>query len=171
MPKSVVQERVVVDRVSACIPDVSDSSLFLSISSIFISSSIYQIEILVYILDTAHSDYIHSAQMVRFKNRHILVEFLSPAALRSTISDTSVLPPQGLNPPDINGNGNDNDDEDTLPLLPVMPFLIPSPDPQNRLNLGDESGKAIYAAVKQMIVDVFGDEGLGRIASSFKGEW
>ena len=41
---------------------------------------------------------------------------------------------------------------------------------KSRLNLGDDGGSVIYRAVRGSIQEVYGDEGWGRVASSFKGE-
>ena len=119
--------------------------------------------------------------MVRFKNRHLLVEFLSPQSLSSTFNIAGQSGQADLGPnslaDDADEDDNDNDDEDEddddgdgeLPLLPAVPFLVPTTEEGSRLKLGDESGSVIYRAIKQSILDVFGDEGWGRVSSSFKG--
>jgi ribonuclease P/MRP protein subunit POP5 len=57
-----------------------------------------------------------------------------------------------------------------LTRIPDIPFLLPPiPDPSS-LKDGEEGGKAIYRAVRDMVQDVFGDEGWGRVSSSFRGQ-
>ena len=115
--------------------------------------------------------------MVRFKNRHLLIEFLSPQSLSSTItiaaptaqSDLDALNPNGVDNADGDEEEEDDDDDTDLPLLPTVPFLVPITDESTRLKLGDESGSTVYRAIKQNILDVFGDEGWGRVSSSLKG--
>lgn len=103
--------------------------------------------------------------MVRFKNRQILVEFLQPHLLDPSFSVT----PLSNSPQDV----EDFEDEDeVLPQIPEIPFLLPLPGTNGtdaRLKLGDESGGTIYRAIRGIVQDVYGDEGWGRIASSFKG--
>lgn len=71
---------------------------------------------------------------------------------------------------EIDGDDDgDDDDEDGLPMLPPIPFLVPSTSESERLKLGDEGGSTIYRAIRQNVLDVFGDEGWGRVSSSFKG--
>ena len=108
--------------------------------------------------------------MVRFKNRHLLVEFLSPSSLTPTFSSDSsktkpiLIPdqPRTTSPDDVYEDG------DELIPVPPLPFLAPLPEPS--LKLGDAGGSTIYRAVRGVVQDVFGDEGWGRVASSFKGE-
>jgi ribonuclease P/MRP protein subunit POP5 len=106
--------------------------------------------------------------MVRFKNRHILVEFLQPHLL-----DPSFAHPVSLPAVDPLDELDDFDDEDVLPRIPEIPFLLPLPSidgSESRLKLGDEGGGSVYRAVRGVIQEVYGDEGWGRMASSFKGE-
>lgn len=116
--------------------------------------------------------------MVRFKNRHLLVEFLSPQSLSPTVTISNAAGSNALEEMQLNGNADaddgdgeaeDDDEDDGLPLLPTVPFLVPSIGEHERLKLGDESGSTIYRAIKQSLLDVFGDEGWGRVSSSFKG--
>lgn len=108
--------------------------------------------------------------MVRFKYRHLLVEFIDPSALAPLPS----LPlPSAPPPPTRLGNEDDDDDEwedggeEELARIPSLPFVLP-------LNtsplFGDEGTGAVYKAVRGMCQAVFGDEGWGRVSSSFKGE-
>lgn len=109
--------------------------------------------------------------MVRFKNRHLLVEFLTPDQLAPTLSipgESGLSSVALLQPP--NEDDEDEDDEDVLPP-PALPFLVPSPGGSGRLEISDEAGGAVYRAVRKVVQEVFGDEGWGRVASSFKGEW
>ena len=126
--------------------------------------------------------------MVRFKNRHILVEFLQPSTLQPTFSSSSFLVPKSIIPSvadekpsggagaEVQGDvhrGEDDEDVNT-DLQPELPFMLPlsSADgsvPQPKLNLGDEGGGVIYRAVRGSVQEVYGDEGWGRVASSFKG--
>lgn len=110
--------------------------------------------------------------MVRFKNRHILVEFLSPNSITSNISNPNLRP----NEPSSSTFGADADDldddnEDVLPVLPLVPFVVPLPDLSGQLRLGDDGSSAVFKAVRANVLDCFGDEGWGRLASSFKGEF
>lgn len=114
--------------------------------------------------------------MVRFKNRYLLVEFLQPSQLTPAFSGASPnsLEPSILAPGGVNEDENDEDDDDEeIPRQPSIPFLAPLPHANGTsptLKLSDESGSVIYRAIRSCIQDVFGDEGWGRIASSFKGE-
>ena len=102
--------------------------------------------------------------MVRFKNRHILVEFLQPHLMDPSFSASSFSTP--------NIDLEVEDEEDVLPLIPDIPFLLPLPSvngAEQRLKLGDEGGGSIYRAIRNLVQEVYGDEGWGRIASSFKG--
>jgi ribonuclease P/MRP protein subunit POP5 len=111
--------------------------------------------------------------MVRFKNRHLLVEFLQPGSLDPSFISTGVVLPDINHEPTNDDDGNDDDEgEEGLTPIPIIPFLLPLPgnDPtQPRLKIGDEGGGVIYRAIRGVVQDVFGDEGWGRIASSFKG--
>ncbi|KAK8865788.1 hypothetical protein IAR55_000935 [Kwoniella newhampshirensis] len=122
--------------------------------------------------------------MVRFKNRYLLVEFLLPSSLEPSLSSTSTNTPisgsssfrqhqrvgTDLDPEDGNYDDDDEDDdeeeEEEFALYPKLPFMVPSSTPD--LKLGHEGGSAIYKAVRAVVQDVFGDEGWGRIASSFR---
>ena len=105
--------------------------------------------------------------MVRFKNRYLIVEFLQPS---------NSTPQLDLNPPpnDIQeeeSESENEDEEDELSRIPIIPFLLPPiPDLKN-LKDGEEGGKGIYKSVRGMVQDVFGDEGWGRISSSFRSEF
>ncbi|WVF70814.1 hypothetical protein IAT40_005608 [Kwoniella sp. CBS 6097] len=120
--------------------------------------------------------------MVRFKNRYLLVEFLVPSSFSSTISSTpsssSIIK---LNNPDDQRNtevgdedkaeddsddDDDDDDDEELTPIPSLPFLLPTG--RLDINLGDEGASIIYKAVRAITTEVFGDEGWGRIASSFR---
>lgn len=108
--------------------------------------------------------------MVRFKNRHILVEFLQPEQISPSFSGATFPPPNAL---DHDNDLNDAEDEDdVLPLIPDIPFLLPLPSANGLsapLKMGDEGGQTIYKAIRGIVQEVYGDEGWGRIASSFKG--
>lgn len=97
--------------------------------------------------------------MVRFKNRHLLVEFINPSAISTfpaATSPKSALPTTS-HPPDC------DPEEDLIPI-PELPFIHPlSTEP-----LFDDGTSKIYKAIRSVVQDVFGDEGWGRIASSFK---
>ena len=103
--------------------------------------------------------------MVRFKNRHLLVEFLIPPAYSPSFSGIDPSAPiqhvaRPLSP---------NDEDDDLTPIPPLPFLVPGHDPSSmRLKLGDEGGGLIFRVVRSVFQEVFGDEGWGRVASSFK---
>lgn len=100
--------------------------------------------------------------MVRFKYRHLLVEFLDPTSLSPLPSFASAPPP-----PDL-VEGEEWEGEEELARIPDLPFVLPL-DPTQPL-LGDEGASAVYKAVRAMCQSVFGDEGWGRVSSSFKGE-
>lgn len=92
--------------------------------------------------------------MVRFKNRYLLAEFLDAGSL--------VPFPDPIAAPAIDEQFHDNDDE-ALARLPELPFAHLTPP-----RLPDE-GAGLYKAVRQKVQEVFGDEGWGRVASSFRG--
>ncbi|CAD6565745.1 MAG: hypothetical protein TREMPRED_001719 [Tremellales sp. Tagirdzhanova-0007] len=103
--------------------------------------------------------------MVRFKNRHLLVEFLNLSTCSPTVSGTvsalPISPTAGFTDPD--------DEDDELSPIPPLPFLVPGHDPTSaRLKLGDEGGGHIFRVIRSVIQEVFGDEGWARVASSFK---
>ncbi|WVW82158.1 hypothetical protein I302_104164 [Kwoniella bestiolae CBS 10118] len=109
--------------------------------------------------------------MVRFKNRYLLVEFLVPSTFIPTIPN----PPRHLSEEEaLNFDEDDQHDEedeeeedeegDVLSPIPKIPFLVPSSPPA--LGIGDE--QVIYKAIRGSVQDVFGDEGWGRVASSFR---
>jgi len=101
--------------------------------------------------------------MVRFKNRYLIVEFLQPS--KSTPQVESRPPPIQIQEDE---DEDSEDEEDELTRIPIIPFLLPPiPDLKN-LRDGEEGGKGIYKAVRGMVQDVFGDEGWGRISSSFR---
>jgi len=102
--------------------------------------------------------------MVRFKNRYLIVEFLQPST--STPQLEINRPPIEIQ--DEESEDEDEDEEDELTRIPIIPFLLPPiPDLKN-LKDGEEGGKGIYKAVRGMVQDIFGDEGWGRISSSFR---
>jgi ribonuclease P/MRP protein subunit POP5 len=106
--------------------------------------------------------------MVRFKNRYLIIEFLQPST--SSPQLTSPAPPI-IPPPDEGESEDDEDDEEEgYDRIPIIPFLLPPIPDLSRLRDGEEGGKGIYKAVRGMVQDVFGDEGWGRISSSFRGK-
>lgn len=105
--------------------------------------------------------------MVRFKNRHLLVEFLTPSTDSPSLLPLRTLPVLA-HPTEPTEDFSDGEDE--LTPIPPLPFLVPHHDPSiSRLKLGDEGGGVIFRAIRGIIQEVFGDEGWGRVASSFKG--
>jgi ribonuclease P/MRP protein subunit POP5 len=101
--------------------------------------------------------------MVRFKNRYLIVEFLQPSTSTPQVEFTR--PPIQVQDDE---DEDEDDEEDELTRIPIIPFLLPPiPDLKN-LKDGEEGGKGIYKAVRGMVQDVFGDEGWGRISSSFR---
>ena len=101
--------------------------------------------------------------MVRFKNRYLIVEFLQPSL---STPQVEFRPPPTEIQEDVDEESEDEEDE--LTRIPIIPFLLPPiPDLKN-LRDGEEGGKGIYKAVRGMVQDVFGDEGWGRISSSFR---
>ena len=101
--------------------------------------------------------------MVRFKNRYLIVEFLQPSTSTPQLDFTR--PPIQVQEEE---DEESDDEEDELSRIPIIPFLLPPiPDLKN-LKDGEEGGKGIYKAVRGMVQDVFGDEGWGRISSSFR---
>lgn len=105
--------------------------------------------------------------MVRFKNRYLIVEFLQPSTSKPQVDSFhhQILP-------DLEDDSEDDDDEDEeeIKRIPQIPFLLPPIPDLNRLKEGEEAGKGIYKAVRMMVQDVFGDEGWGRISSSFRSK-
>jgi ribonuclease P/MRP protein subunit POP5 len=108
------------------------------------------------------------ATMVRFKNRYIIVEFLQPSTSIPQVESIHSHQPIDL---EEDSEDDDEDEEDDLHRIPQIPFLLPPIPDLNRLKEGEEAGKGIYKAVRMMVQDVFGDEGWGRISSSFRGEF
>ena len=113
---------------------------------------------------------IHTPQpaMVRFKNRHILVEFLQPSNLESSLGAASST----AQSTQVENEAGD-DDEEVLQRIPEIPFMLPLPPSEGtrpKNSISDEAGGAIYKAVRTIVQEVYGDEGWGRIASSFKGK-
>ncbi|ORY29020.1 ribonuclease P/MRP protein subunit, partial [Naematelia encephala] len=116
--------------------------------------------------------------MVRFKNRFLLVEFLSPSDLvpsTSTSASSSTTPSSKPNTSEhLTTSYLDGNDEELIPLVPIVPFLLPrlNPIPQIRGKgdggNGNGDSASIFRAIRGIIQDVFGDEGWGRVASSFK---
>lgn len=99
--------------------------------------------------------------MVRFKNRHLLVEFLDASSISPFPStSTSLVPPSDI-------ADDDYDDEEELAQIPELPFVLPLDG--SRQLLGEDGASKVYKAVRSVVQDVFGDEGWGRVASSFKG--
>ena len=102
--------------------------------------------------------------MVRFKNRYLIVEFLQPSTSTPQL-DSNRTPIETQEEDE-----ESEDEEDELTRIPIIPFLLPPiPDLKN-LKDGEEGGKGIYKAVRGMVQDVFGDEGWGRISSSFRSK-
>lgn len=105
--------------------------------------------------------------MVRFKNRHLLVEFLTPSTHSPTLPSSTTTAYSHSFETLLEDS---YDDPDELAPIPPLPFLVPHHDPSSpRLKLGDEGGSFIFRAIRSTIQEVFGDEGWGRVASSFKG--
>jgi ribonuclease P/MRP protein subunit POP5 len=105
--------------------------------------------------------------MVRFKNRYLIVEFLQPSTSTPQVEFTRP-PIQVQDDEDEHEHEDADDEEDELTRIPIIPFLLPPiPDLKN-LKDGEEGGKGRYKAVRGMVQDVFGDEGWGRISSSFR---
>ncbi|KAK4688895.1 ribonuclease P/MRP protein subunit POP5, partial [Tremellales sp. Uapishka_1] len=102
--------------------------------------------------------------MVRFKNRHLLVEFLTPSTLDPIFLQSPTLARPSLADP--TSSPSSSDDEEELTPIPQIPFL--SPTPKRLLNLGSEGGSLIYRALRSIILELYGDEGWGRVASNFK---
>lgn len=108
------------------------------------------------ILSQPHTS-LTSTAMVRFKNRHLLVEFIDPSSV-STFPSAPVPPLPEL---------EEFDGEEELAQIPDLPFVLPLDGSQQLL--GEDGSSKIYKAVRGVVQDVFGDEGWGRVASSFKG--
>ncbi|KAL7423788.1 RNA-binding protein pop5 [Cryptotrichosporon argae] len=103
--------------------------------------------------------------MVRFKNRHLLVEFLSPSSLSAFPAPVSPSLPTD----EPLADPSHDDAEGALVRVPAVPFVVPLPDETRLRAKGKDDGAgAIYRAIRGVVQDVFGDEGWGRIASSFK---
>lgn len=119
--------------------------------------------------------------MVRFKNRHLLVEFLTPSSLTPVFPAIPTPASKPLTNPtnpsarvaqnEVNKDDDDeddhNEDEEGMIEIPQIPFMLPLPEA--RLRLSGDGAAAVHRAVRAMVQDVFGDEGWGRVASSFKG--
>lgn len=115
--------------------------------------------------------------MVRFKNRYLIVELLRPSESAPQLFSQ---PPEfsstraGLEKTEITGDDDedDNDDDEDVALarIPDLPFLLPPIPDVSSLKDSDEGGKSFYRAVRDNVQDVFGDEGWGRVSSSFRGE-
>jgi ribonuclease P/MRP protein subunit POP5 len=104
--------------------------------------------------------------MVRFKNRYLIVEFLQPSTSTPQLNFNPL--PIESQEEEEESEDESEDEEDELSRIPIIPFLLPPiPDLKN-LKDGEEGGKGIYKAVRGMVQDVFGDEGWGRISSSFR---
>jgi ribonuclease P/MRP protein subunit POP5 len=103
--------------------------------------------------------------MVRFKNRYLIVEFLQPSTSTPQL-DSNPLPVELQQEDDEESE----DEEDELTRIPIIPFLLPPIPDLKSLKDGEEGGKGIYKAVRGMVQDVFGDEGWGRISSSFRSK-
>lgn len=114
--------------------------------------------------------------MVRFKNRYLIIEFLQPSTSTPQLFSQSHGAGPSSRPFDLEGDDDedlDNEDEDEIEAvarIPDIPFLLPPIPDLKSLRDGEEGGKGIYRAVRDMVQDVFGDEGWGRISSSFRGE-
>jgi ribonuclease P/MRP protein subunit POP5 len=111
--------------------------------------------------------------MVRFKNRHLLVEFLDVSAL------SAFPPPASVGAPKPEDEDNDSDDDQDIlddaedefapQPTPSAPFMLAQHSTPLFTNPDDATG-AIYRAVKESVQALFGDEGWGRVGSSFRGE-
>jgi ribonuclease P/MRP protein subunit POP5 len=107
--------------------------------------------------------------MVRFKNRYVIVEFLQPSASTPQLDHSQRAIAQAIQE-DFSDDEDEEEDGDTLTRIPDIPFLLPPIPGLGRLRDSDDAGKGIYKAVRGMVQDVFGDEGWGRISSSFRGK-
>lgn len=109
--------------------------------------------------------------MVRFKNRYVIVEFLQPSTSTPQLDHSQRAIAQAIQENFSDDQDEDEEEEgDTLTRIPDIPFLLPPIPDLGRLRDSDDAGKGIYKAVRGMVQDVFGDEGWGRISSSFRGE-
>lgn len=128
--------------------------------------------------------------MVRFKNRHLLVEFIDVSALSPFPAPASVGAPRpkrtGVRGVEGDEDGDEDDDEDNkeeddddegldldgpedeVAPLASVPFM--AAQPSSAPLFGEEGTGAIYKAVRATVQAVFGDEGWGRVGSSFRGE-
>ncbi|EJT51650.1 hypothetical protein A1Q1_07062 [Trichosporon asahii var. asahii CBS 2479] len=92
--------------------------------------------------------------MVRFKNRYLLAEFLDAGSI-------SPFPEPLAEPIELDSGFDANDDDDeALARIPELPFAHLSPP-----TLPDE-GAGLYKAVRQVVQQVFGDEGWGLVYHS-----
>lgn len=108
--------------------------------------------------------------MVRFKNRYLIVEFLQPSTSKPQLDRSQQRAVDQAVQDDLSDDEDEGDDGDTLTRIPDIPFLLPPIPDLSRIKDSDDAGKGIYKAVRGMVQDVFGDEGWGRISSSFRGE-
>ncbi|WVQ71061.1 hypothetical protein IAR50_000586 [Cryptococcus sp. DSM 104548] len=108
--------------------------------------------------------------MVRFKNRYLLVEFLIPGSLNPSLSSAQPVDfgPSSAEVPTQTGDESESEDEDELLPIPTLPFMLPAVLPELKAGDKDEGGQVVYRAIKSLVLSVFGDEGWGRIASSFR---
>ncbi|ODO11852.1 hypothetical protein I350_00636 [Cryptococcus amylolentus CBS 6273] len=108
--------------------------------------------------------------MVRFKNRYLLVEFLVPGSLSPSLTPAgpSDLNASSTEVPAHTGDEDESEDEDELLPIPTLPFMLPVVLPELKTGDKDEGGQVVYRAIKNLVLSVFGDEGWGRIASSFR---
>ncbi|TXT13063.1 hypothetical protein VHUM_01464 [Vanrija humicola] len=108
--------------------------------------------------------------MVRFKYRNLLVEFLDAGAVAAF--PPAQAPPIDLDADDeeaaANGASADNPDpEDELAPLPSLPLVLPLA-PGTPLLGEQETGSAVFRAIKGSVMAVFGDEGWARVATSLR---
>ncbi|WVN90281.1 uncharacterized protein L203_105517 [Cryptococcus depauperatus CBS 7841] len=108
--------------------------------------------------------------MVRFKNRYLLVEFLLPLTLSPNFSSSKSVSESILHSDaqyvEDDTETDQEEDEHELSLIPRLPLIVPTVLPD--LCLGQEGNQTIYKTIKDTVQTVFGDEGWGRIASSFR---
>ncbi|WVQ85446.1 hypothetical protein IAT38_007611 [Cryptococcus sp. DSM 104549] len=104
--------------------------------------------------------------MVRFKNRYLLVEFLTPSSLSPSVLASCSAPfvPSGI--ADDDDAEDQDEEEDELVQTPKLPFVVPVSTP--KLNLEDGATSVVFKAIKEVVLQVFGDEGWGRVGSNFK---
>ena len=115
--------------------------------------------------------------MVRFKNRYLIIEFLQPSTSTVQLFPQTLGAGPSSRPLDVDIDTEQEDDDDDeeeglegLARIPEIPFLLPPIPDLAAMKDGEEGGKSVYRAVRDMVQDVFGDEGWGRVSSSFRGQ-